>query len=334
MSNLREILINKKICKSVWFMRQAGRYLTEFKKIRSKNQNFIELCLNSNLSSEITLQPIKRFDLDSAIIFSDILIVPHALGQKVSFIKDKGPELNQFNLERFLENDKSTISQKLNPVYEAIKKTRKNLKREKSLISFVGAPWTLLVYMLNAKKGKNEIDYKKIKDNNLDISLILNKLNDYLCNHIENQINAGADVVQIFDSWAGLLRDEDLMNFSYLPNLKIVEFCKKKKVPVICFPKGIKEKYKKFNEVVKPSGLNIDYDVEPQWAKDNLKNTVIQGGLDPKVLLLPEKDMLDGAEKYLSTFKDLPYIFDLGHGILPETEPDKVDKLVRFYRKY
>ena len=101
MSNLREILINKKICKSVWFMRQAGRYLTEFKKIRSKNQNFIELCLNSNLSSEITLQPIKRFDLDSAIIFSDILIVPHALGQKVSFIKDKGPELNQFNLERF-----------------------------------------------------------------------------------------------------------------------------------------------------------------------------------------------------------------------------------------
>ena len=163
MSNLKKILIDKKICKSVWFMRQAGRYLPEFRKIRSQNQNFINLCLNSDLSSEITLQPIKRFNLDSAIIFSDILMVPYALGQKVDFIKNTGPKLENFNFKKFINNDKITFSQKLHPVYKAIEKTRKNLNKEKSLIAFVGAPWTLLIYMLGVKLGKNNIDYKKIK---------------------------------------------------------------------------------------------------------------------------------------------------------------------------
>ena len=154
MSNLKEILIKKKICKSVWFMRQAGRYLPEFRKIRSQNQNFIDLCLNSDLSSEITLQPITRFDLDSAIIFSDILIVPYALGQKVDFIKNNGPKLENFNFKKFLNNDKISFTQRLLPVYKAIEKTRKNLDKNKSLISFIGAPWTLLVYMLGAKRIK------------------------------------------------------------------------------------------------------------------------------------------------------------------------------------
>jgi uroporphyrinogen decarboxylase len=163
MSNLKEILINKKICKSVWFMRQAGRYLPEFRKIRSQNQNFIDLCLNSDLSSEITLQPIRRFNLDSAIIFSDILMVPYALGQNVDFIKNMGPKLDNFNFKKFMCNDKITFTQKLLPVYNAIKKTRENLDKKKSLISFIGAPWTLLIYMLDTKINKSEIDYEKIK---------------------------------------------------------------------------------------------------------------------------------------------------------------------------
>ena len=203
MSNLKEILINKKICKSIWFMRQAGRYLPEFRKIRSQNQDFINLCLNSELSSEITLQPIKRFDLDSAIIFSDILIVPYALNQKVKFTKNKGPELEKFNIEKFLKNDEYNFTKKLNSVYKAIEITRKNLQKDKSLISFIGAPWTLLVYMIGAKLNKNEINLKIIRERKKEIKIILNKLNDYLCLHIENQIKAGADVVQIFDSWAG-----------------------------------------------------------------------------------------------------------------------------------
>ena len=162
MSDLKEILINKKICKSVWFMRQAGRYLPEFREIRSQNQDFINLCLNSELSSKITLQPIERFNLDSAIIFSDILMVPHALNQKVEFLKNHGPKLENFDLENFLKNDDLKFTKKLKPVYKAIEITRKKLNKEKSLISFIGAPWTLLVYMIGAKQDKNEVDFKVI----------------------------------------------------------------------------------------------------------------------------------------------------------------------------
>jgi uroporphyrinogen decarboxylase len=334
MSDLKEILINKKICKSVWFMRQAGRYLPEFRKIRANNPNFINLCLNSELSSEITLQPIKRFNIDSAIIFSDILMVPFALGQKVEFIKNKGPILNNFNLKKFLDNDKISFTQKLHPVYKAIEITRNKLDKKKSLISFIGAPWTLLIYMLGVKQGKNEINYNKIKLKEFEVNVILDKLNDYLCTHIENQINAGADVVQIFDSWAGLLKTEDLPNYCYIPNLKIVEFCKKKKIPVICFPKGLNENYKEFNNVVKPNGLNLDFELDPAWAKQNLKNVTLQGGLDPKSLLLSDEEIQKRTTKYLSIFKDIPYIFNLGHGLLPETDPNKVDRLIKFYRKY
>jgi uroporphyrinogen decarboxylase len=315
-------------------MRQAGRYLPEFRKIRAKNTNFINLCLNSKLSSEITLQPIKRFNLDSAIIFSDILLVPYALGQDVKFVKDKGPILSEFNLKIFLNNNKISFTQKLNPIYKAIELTRKNLDKKKSLIAFIGAPWTLLIYMLGAKENKNKLNFEKIKSKNTEINLILNKLHEYLCIHIENQISAGADVVQIFDSWAGLLPLNDLSNYCYIPNLKIVEFCKDKKIPSICFPRGIGENYKKFNNVVKSDGLNIDYEIDPQWAKQQLKNVILQGGLDPRTLLLSDEIIQERSSKYFNVFRNSPYIFNLGHGLLPETDPDKVDKLIKFYRNY
>tara|TARA_B110000967_G_C18809047_1_gene522597 strand:- start:258 stop:1202 length:945 start_codon:yes stop_codon:yes gene_type:complete len=314
-------------------MRQAGRYLPEFREIRAKNLNFIDLCLNSKLSSEITLQPIKRFNLDSAIIFSDILLVPYALGQSVEFIKDHGPSLSKFDLKNFLDNDVISFTQKLHPIYKAIEITRKNLNKKKSLISFIGAPWTLLIYMLEAKKN-NKVDLEKIKVKEFEVNLILDKLNEYLCVHIENQINAGADVVQIFDSWAGVLPAKDLPSYCYIPNLKIVEFCKEKKIPTICFPRGIGKNYKDFNNIVKPDGLNLDYEIDPRWAKQELRDVVLQGGLDPKTLFLSEKKIKENASRYLSIFNNTPYIFNLGHGLLPETDPDKVDKLIKFYRNY
>jgi uroporphyrinogen decarboxylase len=334
MSKLKDILIEKKICKSIWFMRQAGRYLPEFRKIRLQNQNFIDLCLNSELSTEITLQPIKRFNLDSAIIFSDILIVPFALGQEVKFINGVGPKLDKFNFKLFTKSNRKSFTQKLQPVYDAINKTRDKLHKEKSLIAFVGAPWTLLVYMLDLKLNKSEIDYQKINLKAKEVKSILNELNDYLSTHIENQINAGADVVQIFDSWAGLIQPENFVNYCIEPNFKLVNFCKSKKIPVICFPRGIGDNYKKFNDMVKPDGINIDYEINPNWAKMNLKDVVIQGGLDPKILLNSEEEIMDNVKKYLDAFKGLPYIFNLGHGLLPTTDPDKVEKLIKFYRNY
>jgi uroporphyrinogen decarboxylase len=261
-------------------------------------------------------------------------MVPYALNQRVEFKENKGPILEKFNLRKFLNNDNISFTQKLNPVYKAIQKTREKLDKEKSLIGFIGAPWTLLIYILGAKESKEKVDYKKIKTKEFEVNLILDKLTDYLCVHIENQINAGADVIQIFDSWAGLILPEDLPNFCYTPNLKIVNFCKEKKIPVMCFPKGLNKNYKEFNNIVKPDALSLDYDIDPIWVKQNITNVVLQGGLDPKLLLSSEKEIFDGAKKYLDIFNDLPYIFNLGHGLLPETDPDKVSKLIKFYREY
>ena len=333
MNSVKEILLERKNCKSIWFMRQAGRYLPEFRKIRAENQDFIKLCLNSKLSSEITLQPIQRFDLDSAIIFSDILMVPFALGQKVKFIKDKGPVLSDFNFETFFNNDEKSFSHKLSPIYESIEITRKKLDKKKSLISFIGAPWTLLVYMLGIKKENSQTDLHKIKNSNFKVNDIIEELIKFLCIHIKNQIKAGADVIQIFDSWAGLMPEGKIKNYCFFPNAKLVKFCNENKIPNICFPKGIKENFENFNNFVKPNGINIDPDIDPFWARDKLKNVVIQGGLDPNVLLKSEEEMILAATKYVQAFKELPYIFNLGHGLLPETDPDKVSKLIKFYRE-
>ena len=334
MSNLKKILINKKNCKSIWFMRQAGRYLPEFRKIRANNPDFIELCLNSKLSSEITIQPIKRFNLDSAIIFSDILMIPYALGQKIEFIKDRGPELSPFNLEAFLDNNEKDFTKKLDPIYKAFEITRSKLNKNKTLIGFIGAPWTLLIYMLGIKKNKTEIDYNKINNKKFNINLILDKLIEFSCIHIKNQVNAGAEVIQIFDSWAGLVPIKNLEEYCYTPNTKIVDFCKREKIPTICFPKGLKDNYEIFNKLVKPNGLNIDYEIKPQWAIKKLTNVVLQGGLDPNLLLRSEKETLYYAKKYLKAFKNIPYVFNLGHGLLPETDPDRVEKLIKLYRNY
>ena len=331
MSSIKKILINKDSrCQSIWFMRQAGRYLPEFQLIRSKNPNFINLCFNSNLCCEITLQPIKRYNLDSAIIFSDILLVPYALGQEVKFIKNKGPILSKFQLEKFLNNNKSIFVEKLDPVYHAIKKTRAKLSKEKSLIAFVGAPWTLIIYMLEIKKDKISLS----DDEKMKIKEIIESLINYLCVHIKKQIDAGADVIQIFDSWAGLLQGPDLYNLCYEPNARIVDFCKKNNIPTICFPKGISKNYVNFNNEVKPDGLSIDYDLDPVWAKKNLNNVALQGGMHPKTLLRSEKEIYKEAKKYLDIFNDVPYIFNLGHGIVPETDPDNLDKLIKFVREY
>ena len=331
MSNLKKVLLEKVSCKSIWFMRQAGRYLPEFQKIRTENPDFIKLCLNSELSSEITLQPIKRFNLDAAIIFSDILMVPYALGQGVAFEKDQGPKLSKFDINIFLNNDEKKFSSKLSPIYKAIEITRKKLNKEKSLISFVGAPWTLLIYMLNLRNDYKGLHLDKL---NMDFDLILEELNKYLCIHIKNQIDAGSDVVQIFDSWAGLIPSPMLDNFCFTPNKKIVDFCKKENIPSICFPKGLKQKYEDFNNFVTPNGINLDSEIDPVWAKERLKNVAIQGGLDPNILLKSDEEIIKGATKYIQAFKDTPYIFNLGHGLLPETDPDKVKRLVNFYRSY
>tara|TARA_Y100000590_G_scaffold467671_1_gene647403 strand:+ start:2658 stop:3605 length:948 start_codon:yes stop_codon:yes gene_type:complete len=312
-------------------MRQAGRYLPEFQEIRKKNPNFIELCLNSDLVTEITLQPLKRFDIDAAIIFSDILMIPYGLGQKVEFKKGFGPMLGDINLDDIINTDPENFVKKLLPVYKGIEKVKKKLKG-KNLIGFAGAPWTLLLYMLNKESPKHNFDFGKIKQDKSLINKLLEKIEETICLHVDKQIEAGANVIQIFDSWAGLLPKNELSNYCYNPTLKIINHIKSKKIPSICFPKGIGENYVEFCSVVMPDCVSIDYEVDPQWIKEKLNGIPIQGGLDPKILLTNNEEIKKKAENYLNIFKDYPYVFNLGHGVLPETKPETIEYLIKIIR--
>ena len=317
----------------IWFMRQAGRYLPEFREIRKNNPDFIKLCLNPNLVNEITLQPLKRFDLDAAIIFSDILMIPYGLGQKVEFKKGFGPVLEDINIDKIINTNSEDFVQKLLPIYDGIKKVKSNLKG-KNLIGFVGAPWTLLLYMLNKESPKNNFNFNKINKDKSLVSKLLKKLEESICLHVDKQIEAGADVIQIFDSWAGLLPKNELSNYCYTPILKIVEHIKTKNIPVICFPKGIKENYLDFCSTVKPDCISIDYEVDPKWLKEKLNGLPIQGGLDPKILLTDKTKIKKNTENYLNIFKDYPYIFNLGHGVLPEIKPETIEYIIKLVRDY
>jgi uroporphyrinogen decarboxylase len=333
MTPIQETIINKKTTVTpIWLMRQAGRYLPEFREIRKLNPSFISLCLNEDLSSEITLQPLKRFDLDAAIIFSDILMLPYALNQKVEFKKDFGPILGLLNLDEMSKVDEIDFVKKLNPVYKSIKKvSENNLIKNKNLIGFVGAPWTLLVYMINKHSPKKKLIKDFFKDKFL-INKVLIILEKFLKLHIDHQIRNGATIIQIFDSWAGLLEEKDLPNYVYIPTLNLVNYVKSLNVPVICFPRGVNN-YKNYCDIIKPDAINIDHNVDPTFICKEI-NIPIQGGLDPKILLTDKDNLKKQTLKYLQIFKDHPYIFNLGHGVLPETNPDAVDYLVKMVKDY
>jgi uroporphyrinogen decarboxylase len=333
MTPIYETIIKKKTSNPpIWLMRQAGRYLPEFREIRKLNPNFINLCLNENLSSEITLQPLQRFELDAAIIFSDILMLPYGLNQKVEFKKDFGPQLGLLHLEGMSKVDEIDFIKKLYPVYKSIKKvSENNLVKNKNVIGFVGAPWTLLVYMINKHSPRNELIKDFFKDEFL-INRVLIILEKFLKLHIDQQIKNGATVIQIFDSWAGLLEEKDLPNYVYIPTLNLVDYVKSLNIPVICFPRGIKN-YKNYCDIVKPDVVNIDYNVDPISICKEI-NIPVQGGLDPKVLLTDTENLKKQTLKYLEIFKDHPYIFNLGHGVLPETNPEMVDYLVKMVKDY
>ena len=308
------------------------KILPEFREIRSKNPDFVKLCLDERLSSEITLQPLKRFNLDAAIIFSDILMLPYGLGQNVKFEKNFGPRLDKLNVDDILKVTENEFTNKLDPVYKLIDISSKDdLLQEKDLFGFVGAPWTILVYMINQLSPKKELK-KDFFDDQILIEKLLTVIVKFLKLHIKNQINSGATIIQIFDSWAGLVEEKKLDFLIYKPTLDLVNFVKSLNVPVICFPREIKD-YKEFINNVKPDVVNIDYSVDPKEIVKNVEIPV-QGGLDPKVLLTDKDNVKKNAIKYMEIFRDHPYIFNLGHGVLPETNPDIVEYLVNTVKDF
>ena len=332
--SLQHCLLKKNKNFPIWFMRQAGRYLPEYQKIRKKNKNFINFCLNINEATKVSLQPVNRFNLDAAIIFSDILLILNTVGQKVEFKEKIGPILENYNLNKFYKTNDKNFKKKLKNVYKILKKIKKTLPKEKSLIGFAGAPWTLLTYMINKgspKKNKNLLKNLKKKET----TKIIKRLEHLIYIHCKEQILAGADIIQLFDSWAGLINKKDLKDFCINPNKNIVNKIKKNfpNNPVICFPKGINKNINNFIKEVRPHGISIDHNVSLKNLNLN-NNVVFQGGMNPKFLLGNNKRMFKEAKKYLDFFKDKPYIFNLGHGILPETKPENVKRLVEFVRSY
>ena len=315
-------------------MRQAGRYLPEYQKIRKKNKNFINFCLNINNATKVSLQPINRFDLDAAIVFSDILLILNAVGQKVEFKEKTGPILKNYNLNKFYETKDKIFIKKLKNVYKILKKIKKTLPKEKSLIGFAGSPWTLLTYMIN--KGTPKKNTKLLKNlKKKEVIKIIKRLEHLIYIHCKEQILAGADIIQLFDSWAGLIEKKNIKEFCINPNKNIVNKIKENfpNNPVICFPKGINQNINNFIKEVNPHGISIDYDINLKNL--NLNNDVVfQGGMNPKFLLGNNKRMFEEAKKYLDFFKNKPYIFNLGHGILPKTKPENVKRLVEFVRSY
>ena len=333
MSPIEEVIINKKSdINPIWIMRQAGRYLPEFREIRKQNPDFIKLCLNEKLSSEITLQPLKRFDLDAAIIFSDILMLPYGLNQTVEFKKNVGPLLGNFDLKEISNIEEVEFVEKLSSIYKLVKLvSNSHFTKNKTTIGFVGAPWTLLVYMINKKSPKLSLNENFFEDKYL-IDKFLKILDKFLKIHIKNQINSGAQIIQIFDSWAGLLKEKDLPHYIYDPTLSLVNYTKSLNVPVICFPRGIRN-YKDYCEIIKPDAICIDYEVDPVKINKQI-NIPVQGGMDPKLLLSDKESLKKETTKYLDIFNDHPYIFNLGHGVLPETDPNMMDYLVKTVKDY
>lgn len=321
----------------IWLMRQAGRYLPEYMKVRKEVKNFLEFCYDVDKAAEVTLQPIKRFGFDAAIVFSDILVLPHALGWSVEFKENIGPVLQRFESKEDFNFLKSNMDEKLGKVYEIIKKIKKELPEKTSLIGFAGSPWTVMSYMLEGK-GKQDfrVSKKFIYENRILAKELLEFITEKTIYHLVNQIKAGADVVKIFDSWAGVLAEEEFNDFVIEPTKKIISAIKKifPKTPIITFPKNAGILYEKFIEEVPTDILAIDMLIPLKKMRQWSDKVIVQGNLDPVILLTNKEVIKEKVYNILSMLENKNFIFNLGHGILPETPPENVEFLVECIRNY
>lgn len=320
-----------------WFMRQAGRYLSEYRELRSRTGSFIDLCLNRAASTEVTLQPIRRFEPDAAILFSDILIVPYGLGMDVRFEEGKGPILDAVCDAKGLNKlsiDKSWS--RIESTYETVESVKSQLDSDKTLIGFSGAPWTVATYMVEGKSSK---DYATVKGwayrETEEFERLINLLVVATIKHLSLQIDAGADVIKIFDTWAGVLSPEEYQRWVIRPSFEICSELKRRypDVKIIGFPKGVGVGYLDFANKVGVDGVAIDTSVPPEWAAEFLQNDVtVQGNLDPIVLIEGGDRMIDQARNIRESLQSGPFIFNLGHGVLPATPVENLIKLAEFLR--
>jgi uroporphyrinogen decarboxylase len=312
-------------------MRQAGRYLPEYRKLRGQMASFLDLCLDPKLAAEVTLQPLRRFDLDAAIVFSDILMVPYALGQKVEFVEGEGPRLDPVRSETALAK-LNLAAARFAPVYETLERVRGELPAGVPVIGFCGAPWTVATYMVESRGSKNQVEarlwaYRDPASFQRLIDLLVEVSTDYLL----GQVKAGAGVLQIFDSWAGSLSEDGFRRWCITPTRAIVRKLKAAApdVPVIGFPRGsgvLAEAYAKETGI---DAIGCDTSLPLTWIAERLQSQVpVQGNLDPVLLLAGGAALDRRVAEILAALAAGPFVFNLGHGILPETPPEHVTRLV------
>lgn len=321
-----------------WFMRQAGRYLPEYLALREKAGSFMELCFSKDFASEVTTQPLDRFNMDAAILFSDILTIPYALGQDVTFLAGEGPKLSPTVTPQTALAYQESDLDKLQPVYQTITDLSGKLGSDKTLIGFSGAPWTVATYMIEGGSSK---DFSKVKSFAYSNPEAFEKLIDILVasisDHLIRQIKSGADVVQIFDSWSGVLPKAFFERWVIEPTKRIVQNIKEQypTTPIIGFPKGAGLQLPDYVAKTGVTAISFDYATDPEWIEEVLpKNFPVQGNLDPSLLLCGGQIMLDEAKILMDVFKNRPHIFNLGHGVIKETPVEHVLELSQFIQKY
>jgi uroporphyrinogen decarboxylase len=317
----------------IWLMRQAGRYLPEYRAIRQKTESFLDLCFTPELAAEVTLQPVRRFAFDAAILFSDILVIPHALGQRVSFEQADGPRLDALKEPAALEKLRRQIDQTvLAPVYETIERVKSQLPAEVALLGFCGAPWTLATYMIAGMGTPDQFPARAFAYRHPDaFAALIDLLVDASANYLIRQFQAGVDAVQIFDTWAGVLPPDGFDSYCVEPCARIVAKVRKE-IPaakIIGFPRGAGTRLKKYAVASGVDAVGLDWMIAFAFARDEIQSRrPIQGNLDPLALLVGGRTLDAAIDWIIEAFGGGPFIFNLGHGVLPDTPVAHVERLV------
>jgi uroporphyrinogen decarboxylase len=316
----------------IWMMRQAGRYLPEYRQLREEKGSFLDLVYDSEAAAEVTLQPLKRFPaIDAAILFSDILIIPFAIGQNLTFVAGEGPRLTPPLMSASID-ELTAFPTRLDPIYETVRAVRDRLGKDKALIGFAGAPWTVATYMIAGQGSREQSEARRLAYSDPGrFSAIVDRIEELTFDYLSGQVEAGAEVVQLFDSWAGSLAPAEFERWVIAPTARLVERLRGRhpSVPVIGFPKGAGGKLAAYASETKVSAIGIDETVDPAWASKALPEGLpVQGNLDPLALFAGGDALKSAVSRILDAFADRPHIFNLGHGILQETPIAHVEEMM------